>query len=126
MTMTPTEPLAARRLDTLGMWDVTFGLADQLEAATRRVSGFLPGLPSAGELDHVVVMGMGGSGIAGDVLAALAGPSSPVPVVVVKDPAVPAFVGPARWSSRCPSPARRPRPIAGASEVLERGRPSSR
>ena len=71
------------------MWDVTFGLADQLEAATRRVSGFLPGLPTADELDHVVVMGMGGSGIAGDVLAALAGPSSPVPVIVVKDPAVP-------------------------------------
>ena len=108
---TPTEPLDISRLDTLGMWDVTFGLADQLEAATRRVSDFLPGLPTVDELDHVVVMGMGGSGIAGDVLAALAGPSSPVPVVVVKDPAVPGVRRRrARWSSRCPSPARRPRP----------------
>ena len=123
MTMTSTEPLAAR-LDTLGMWDVTFGLADQLEAATRRVSGFLPGLPTAGELDHVVVMGMGGSGIAGDVLAALAGPSSPVPVIVVKDPAVPAFVGARSLVIALSFSGTTAETIAGASEVLS-GVPAS-
>jgi glucose/mannose-6-phosphate isomerase len=41
----------------------------------------------------VVVAGMGGSGIAGDVLAALAAPSSPVPVVVHRGPGLPGWVG---------------------------------
>ena len=118
---TPTEPLDISRLDTLGMWGVTFGLADQLEAATRRVSDFLAGLPTVDELDHVVVMGMGGSGIAGDVLAALAGPSSPVPVVVVKDPAVPAFVGPRSMVIALSFSGATAETVAGASEVLERG-----
>jgi glucose/mannose-6-phosphate isomerase len=42
----------------------------------------------------VVVAGMGGSGIAGDVLAALAFGTSPVPVLAVKGDRLPAFVGP--------------------------------
>src|SRR5947207_2994569 len=37
---------------------------------------------------------MGGSGIAGDVLTAVAAPLSPVPIVVSKDYEVPGFVGP--------------------------------
>lgn len=40
------------------------------------------------------VAGMGGSGIAGDVAVAVAGASSDVPVVAVKDYALPGFVGP--------------------------------
>ena len=42
----------------------------------------------------VVVVGMGGSGIAGDVLAAVAGPSLPVPLVVHRDFGLPGWVGP--------------------------------
>jgi glucose/mannose-6-phosphate isomerase len=42
----------------------------------------------------VVVAGMGGSGIAGDVLAALAFTGSPVPVLPVKGDRLPAYVGP--------------------------------
>jgi glucose/mannose-6-phosphate isomerase len=41
----------------------------------------------------VVIAGMGGSGIAGDVVAALAGPASPVAVVVHRGPGLPAWVG---------------------------------
>ena len=41
----------------------------------------------------VVVAGMGGSGIAGDVLAALAMPTSPAPVVVHRAPGLPGWVG---------------------------------
>jgi glucose/mannose-6-phosphate isomerase len=120
MTM-PAERSDSARPDTLGMWQVTFGLADQLELATRRVSGFLPGLPTVDDLDQVVVMGMGGSGIAGDVLAALAGPSSAVPVVVVKDPAVPAFVGPRSMVIALSFSGTTAETIAGAAEALERG-----
>ena len=41
----------------------------------------------------VVVAGMGGSGIAGDVVAALAAPTSPAPVVVHRGPGLPGWVG---------------------------------
>jgi glucose/mannose-6-phosphate isomerase len=41
----------------------------------------------------VVVLGMGGSAIAGDVLAAVAGPDCPVPVLSVRGHALPVWVG---------------------------------
>ena len=41
----------------------------------------------------VVIAGMGGSGIAGDVIAALAAPSSPAPVIVHRGPGLPGWVG---------------------------------
>lgn len=41
----------------------------------------------------VVCLGMGGSGIAGDVLAAVAGPACPVPIVSVRGHALPTWVG---------------------------------
>src|SRR5215218_6943880 len=51
--------------------------------------------PLVGPLPEVVVVaGMGGSGIAGDVLAGLAFAVSPVPVLAVKGDRLPAFVGP--------------------------------
>ena len=49
--------------------------------------------PSAGSIEQVVVLGMGGSGVAGDVLAAVAGPFMPVPVSVVKGYQAPPSVG---------------------------------
>jgi glucose/mannose-6-phosphate isomerase len=84
-------PGAGERLDTLGMWDLTLGLPEQVEQAVGLV-GDLDGMPSASEVDRVVVLGMGGSGVSGDVLAAIAGPVSPVPVTVVKGYECPAFV----------------------------------
>lgn len=42
----------------------------------------------------VVVCGMGGSGIGGDLLRSLLAPDAPVPVVTVKGERLPAFVGP--------------------------------
>ena len=41
----------------------------------------------------VVVLGMGGSGVAGDVLAAVAGPTCPVPVLTHKGFGLPTWVG---------------------------------
>ena len=40
--------------------------------------------PTRDQIENVVVLGMGGSGVAGDLLAAIAGPFMPVPVVVVE------------------------------------------
>ncbi len=80
-------------IDSLGMADAARALPDQARAARRAVEA-VEGLPPADGITSVVVLGMGGSGIAGDVLAAVAAPSCPVPIVVVKQYECPAFVGP--------------------------------
>jgi glucose/mannose-6-phosphate isomerase len=84
------SPLA---LDTLDMWSATAGLPEQVEAAVSAVGG-LTDLPRHERVENVVVLGMGGSGIAGDVLVATAAPFMPVPVTVVKGYEPPDFVGP--------------------------------
>jgi glucose/mannose-6-phosphate isomerase len=82
----------ADRLDTLGMFDLAAALPEQVAEAVERASA-ASDLPDRAGIDHVVVLGMGGSGVAGDVLAAVAGPFMPVPVVVSKNYVPPAFVG---------------------------------
>ncbi|TMM19704.1 MAG: SIS domain-containing protein [Actinobacteria bacterium] len=81
-------------LDTLGMWDAAAQLPEQLTAATRQAAG-TAGLPSGASIANVVVLGMGGSGITGDVFEAAAGSDLRVPVSVVKSYCLPGFVGPA-------------------------------
>ncbi len=51
-------------------------------------------LPKAESIRNIVVMGMGGSGISGDVVAAAFNDELPVPVSVLKQMRTPAFVGP--------------------------------
>jgi glucose/mannose-6-phosphate isomerase len=80
-------------IDTLGMLDAARSLPEQMRAAADAMA-LVDGLPPADGITSVVVLGMGGSGIAGDVLAAVAGPTCPVPVVVNKHYECPAFVGP--------------------------------
>ncbi len=79
-------------LDTAGIRGATAGLPEQVERAVEEASG-LDGLPDRSEIENVVVLGMGGSGVAGDILLATAGPFMSVPVVVVKSYTLPAFVG---------------------------------
>jgi glucose/mannose-6-phosphate isomerase len=79
-------------LDSVGMFDLAAALPEQVAAAADLATG-LDGLPSRDAVEQVVVLGMGGSGIAGDVLAAIAAPFMPVPVSVVKGHEAPAFVG---------------------------------
>ncbi|MBA3653112.1 MAG: SIS domain-containing protein [Actinobacteria bacterium] len=78
-------------LDTLGIFDATASLPEQVVAAAERTRG-TAGLPDREDIENVVVLGMGGSGIAGDILLATAAPFMPVPVVVVKSYIPPAFV----------------------------------
>ena len=81
------------RLDTVGMFELTASLPEQVEQAAetarRVVSEVEPG-----DIQNVVVVGMGGSGISGDVVAAVGAELMPVPVVVCKSYECPAFVGP--------------------------------
>ncbi len=79
-------------VDSDGMLQATAGLPEQVAAAASAARG-LGGLPDRAYVENVVVLGMGGSGMAGDVLVAVAGPYLPVPVVVAKSYAAPDFVG---------------------------------
>jgi glucose/mannose-6-phosphate isomerase len=83
---------ADQRLDTEGIWEATAGLPEQVAQAAEEASG-IDGVPLRAEVENVVVLGMGGSGLAGDILLATAGPFMSVPVVVVKSYTLPAFVG---------------------------------
>jgi glucose/mannose-6-phosphate isomerase len=82
--------------DSLGFVDAIRGLPEQLADADQsaRVALDRAPLPAASEVDNIVVLGMGGSGIAGDALAAVSNATLPVPVVVLKQIRTPRFVGP--------------------------------
>ncbi len=84
--MTPT--------DTLGVVEALRGLPEQFAAARETAESLdVGGLGQASDFDNVVVLGMGSSGIVGDVLAAVANDSLPVPVTVLKQYRLPRFVG---------------------------------
>ena len=79
------------RLDTVGMFDLTAALPEQVAAADDLAAG-VDDLPDHDDIENVVVLGMGGSGIAGDVVREVAGPFMPVPVVVHKGYGTPNFI----------------------------------
>ena len=60
-------------LDTQGMLDAAARLPEQMVEAAERARG-LDGLPDREEIENVVLIGMGGSAIAGDILINAAGP----------------------------------------------------
>ena len=82
--------------DSLGFVDSVAGLPEQLAAAHEAAGEAVDAtdLPAADDVRNVVVLGMGGSGIAGDVLATVASGVLPVPVTVLKQYRTPQFVGP--------------------------------
>jgi glucose/mannose-6-phosphate isomerase len=80
-------------LDSMSMWDASLELPEQIERAAESAIA-LGGLPVRQDIENIVVLGMGGSGISGDVLLAIAGPFLAVPVAVIKSYTMPAFVGP--------------------------------
>ncbi len=86
---TTSNPLA---LDSLDMWGAAASLPEQVEAAVFAARD-VKDLPSHERVENVVVLGMGGSGFAGNVLAAAAAPFMPVPVTVVKGYQAPDYVG---------------------------------
>jgi glucose/mannose-6-phosphate isomerase len=81
------------RVDSLGLWDAMLALPEQVEAAIDRGAEF-KGLPDRSSIDNVLVLGMGDSGLGGEVAAACARPFSPVPIVVYRGYLPPSFVGP--------------------------------
>ncbi len=81
--------------DSLKFLDAVAGLPEQL-AAAHEVAGEVhkDRFPNPENIRNIVVMGMGGSGISGDVIASAFNDELPVPVTVLKQMRTPAFVGP--------------------------------
>jgi glucose/mannose-6-phosphate isomerase len=87
----PTELAAA---DPAGMLPAVASAAAQVrEAASLCTEADVDGLGGQDRPRAVVVLGMGGSGIAGDVLAAVAGLSCPVPITSHRGHGLPTWVG---------------------------------
>jgi glucose/mannose-6-phosphate isomerase len=80
--------------DPAGMLRAVASSAAQVrEAAVLSAEAGLSRLADEDLPRSVVVLGMGGSGIAGDVLAAVAGPACPVPVISHRGHGLPLWVG---------------------------------
>ena len=79
--------------DSQDMLGATAALADQLETSAA-LAAAVPGLPSADGLEAIVVLGMGGSGVAGEIVQAIGKDTLKLPVVLSGDYSPPCFVGP--------------------------------
>jgi glucose/mannose-6-phosphate isomerase len=91
------------------------------EAAALAADADLDQLTSDGRPRAVVVLGMGGSGIAGDVLAAICGHESPVPVFVYKGYGLPGWVGAADLVCGVSCSGTTEEMLSGFEEALRRG-----
>ncbi len=85
------DPQAIATADAGGMLQSIASLGDQLERGYEAARGAAD-LPSGEGVRNVVVCGMGGSGIAGDVVRTLYADRARVPIVVCKGYALPEFV----------------------------------
>jgi glucose/mannose-6-phosphate isomerase len=104
------------------VWEATFALPEQLALGAATAASVAAALPYFGaSLSSVAAFGMGGSGIGHDVLAAVAGPRSPVPIAVCKDYEVPAFVGPSTLVLAASFSGNTEETVAAFTASLERG-----
>ena len=81
---------ALRAADPSGMLDIVTGLGAQCHEGYALGLGARP-LPEADGITSIAFCGMGGSAIAGDVVAALAAPRLRFPIAVVRTPRLPEF-----------------------------------
>jgi glucose/mannose-6-phosphate isomerase len=81
-------------VDSLGFAEAVATLPEQFAEAAAAAAAVDLAAVSGAAVEHVVVCGMGGSGISGDVLAAAAAHDLAVPVTVLKGYRIPRFVGP--------------------------------
>ncbi|MCL4433331.1 MAG: bifunctional phosphoglucose/phosphomannose isomerase [Actinobacteria bacterium] len=80
-------------IDSLGMSGVALRLPEQMAAALNgTLSADFDILPRVPGISNVCVAGMGGSGIAGDLLGSLVADECPVPVSVIKSYRLPRYV----------------------------------
>ena len=122
---------AAERLDDVALLEtadpssilrqVASSAAQVREAARSAAEASLGGLTAGGRPRAIVVTGMGGSGIAGDVLAAVAGPGCPVQVTTVHDYRLPGWVGAADLVIAVSCSGATEETLSAAEEAVRRG-----
>src|SRR6202795_2279647 len=78
-------------------------------------------LPRADSIRNIVVLGMGGSGITGDVVAAAFNDELPVPITGLKQIRTPAFVGPETLAIAVSYSGDTQEKVSMASSAVERG-----
>jgi len=90
------------QIDPNAMWSLITDFPDQIETAARNVEHlFLPpaiGMPTPASL---VITGLGGSAISGDLVRAAAGNSIKLPLIVNRDYDLPPFVNPSTLVVAC-------------------------
>ncbi len=80
-----------RRIDKSGMYDLVVGFPKQWEGGREIAEKIELGITASGK-KQVVVVGMGGSAIAGDLVRCFSVDQSPVPIIVVRNYTLPASV----------------------------------
>jgi glucose/mannose-6-phosphate isomerase len=116
------EPDALAAGDPGGMLAAVAGAPAQFRTAiTAANESGLDALRADGRPRAVVVAGMGGSGIAGDVLAAVAGLGSPVPVVTHRGYGLPSWVGATDLVIPVSCSGRTEETLSAAEEAVRRG-----
>ncbi len=116
------DPALLEAVDRAGMLRQVASSAAQVRAAVRVTQETdLTGLIASGRPRAVVVTGMGGSGIAGDVLAAVCGPGCPVQVMTVHDYRLPGWVGAADLVIAVSCSGSTEETLAAAQEAVRRG-----
>ncbi len=80
------------RQDSDGLWNVAAATAEQLRSGVERAREELR-LDRSDRPRSIVITGMGGSGIAGDVVAAVVATESPILVTALRGYRLPAWVG---------------------------------
>lgn len=122
---------AADRLDDVALIEtadpssilrqVASSAAQVREAARTAAEAGLDQLAAGGRPRAIVVTGMGGSGIAGEVLAAVAGPGCPVQVTTVHDYRLPGWVGAADLVIAVSCSGATEETLSAAEEAVRRG-----
>ena len=87
------DSIRVRRHDPENMLDQLIGFPDQCAEAVKIVEGFQLDGHTGREIRNIVIAGMGGSGIGGDLVKAVVADNCPIPVAVHRDYSLPAFVG---------------------------------
>ena len=108
--------------DTLKFLDAVAGLPEQL-AHAHEVAGAVhaDAFPQGDAIRNIVVMGMGGSGISGDIVAAAFNDELPVPISVLKLIRTPAFVGPQTLAIAVSYSGDTEETVSMASSAVEKG-----
>ncbi len=108
------------RIDASGMIEVICSFPEQMRNAMEIAQAEFS-LPDTDSIRSVVVLGMGGSGVSGDIAVALSQGRSPIPVISYKGYRVPEFVGRETLVFSVSYSGNTEETIEATREVMERG-----